>query len=540
MCMKKYIKNNIIIALIIALLFMTGLSSCTKKFEEYNTNPFGASDADLNPDGALIVASLQNAERSIYVASPAWVTQLQQNLMGDVYSGYMMPPTPFAGNSNNMTYNLVDGWNTWAWSPGYSSAFGSVMLPISKVEPLTKTAAPEIYAMAKILKVEAMHRVSDIFGPIIYTKYRQPNNDLGVDFDSQQAAYNAFFADLNEAITILTPKAGQTAIAGGVFSKADLVYGGDYGKWVRFANTLRLRLALRIVKADAAKAKTEGEAALANSAGLLATNADNFNIDLGTNHPLNVFNNEWGDIRMSAPMESILSGYSDPRLPKYFVPAVDPVVAGQYKGIRQGINIDAKTRYGDFSKLVTFPNFAQMMTCAEAAFLKAEAALRGWTGAGSAQTNYEAGIQRSFDQYGLSGAPAYYGNAVLKPAPYIDPKAITPGQNNVLTGSPYLSTITIKWNGAGSFDENLERIITQKWISMYPDGQEAWSEFRRTGYPKLFPVIINNSGGKISSTVFIRRINMPTDEANNPALAAAIATLGGPDNGGTRLWWDKP
>src|SRR6185369_17242561 len=113
-------------------------------------------------------------------------------------------------------------------------------------------------------------------------------------------------------------------------------------------------------------------------------------------------------------------------------PAVDPVVAGQYKGIRQGINIDAKTRYGDFSKLVTFTNFAQMMTCAEAAFLKAEAALRGWTGAGSAQTNYEAGIQRSFDQYGLSGAPAYYANAVLKPAPYIDPKAITPGQNNVL------------------------------------------------------------------------------------------------------------
>jgi hypothetical protein len=221
------------------------------------------------------------------------------------------------------------------------------------------------------------------------------------------------------------------------------------------------------------------------------------------------------------------------------VPAVDPVVTGQYKGIRQGINIDAKSRYGDFSKLATFPNFAQMMTSAEAAFLKAEAALRGWTGAGSAQVSYEAGIQRSFDQYGLTGATAYYSNVVLKPKPYIDPKAITPGQNDVLTGSPYLSTITIKWDAAATFNENLERIITQKWISMYPDGQEAWSEFRRTGFPKLFPVIVNSSGGKISSTTFIRRINMPTAEANNPALAAAIATLGGPDNGGTRLWWDK-
>ncbi len=532
--MKKYIYKNCIIALIIALIFLCGLSSCTKKFDEYNTNPFGVSDKDLDPDGALIVASLQNAQKNIYVNSPAWITQLQQNLMGDVYSGYMMPPTPFAGNSNNMTYNLVDGWNTWAWQPAYTG----VMLPISKVEPLTKTAAPEIYAMAKIIKVEAMHRVSDIFGPIIYTKYRQPNDDLGVDFDTQQAAYNAFFADLNEAIGILTPKIGQAASAN--FTKSDLVYAGNYGKWVRFANTLRLRLALRIVKVDAAKAKTEGEAALANSAGLLTNSTDNFNVDLGSNHPLNVMNNEWGDIRMGAPMESILTGYTDPRLAKYFVPAVDPAVVGQYKGIRQGINIDAKSRYGDFSKLATFTNFAQVMTAAEASFLKAEAALRGWAGAGSAQVNYEAGIQRSFDQYGLAGAPGYYGNAVLKPAQYIDPKAITAGQNNVLTGSAYLSTITIKWNAAGTFDENLERIITQKWISMYPDGQEAWSEFRRTGYPKLFPVIVNNSGGKISSTTFIRRINMPAAEANNPALAAAIAGLGGPDNGGTRLWWDKP
>ena len=113
-------------------------------------------------------------------------------------------------------------------------------------------------------------------------------------------------------------------------------------------------------------------------------------------------------------------------------------------------------------------------------------------------------------------------------------------QNNITAGSPYLSTINIKWNSAGTFNENLERIITQKWISMYPDGQEAWSEFRRTGFPKLFPVVINNSGGKIPAGTFVRRINMPSAEANNPALAAAIATLGGPDNGATRLWWDKP
>ena len=533
--MKKYIYNTGVVVLI-AILFMSSLSSCTKKFEEYNTNPYGVSDADLDPDGALVVASLQNAQKNIYVNSPAWITQLQQNLLGDVYSGYMMPPTPFRGNSNNMTYDLVDGWNTWAYQPAYSN----VMLPISKVEPLTKTTLPETYAMAKIIKVEAMHRVSDIFGPIIYTKYRQVNNDLSVDFDSQQAAYTAFFADLNEAIAILTPKATQTAAAGSVFAKADLVYGGNYGKWARFANTLRLRLALRIVKADPAKAKTEGEAALANSAGLLSSVADNFNVALGSNHPLNTMNNEWGDIRMGAPMESIMGGYTDPRLGKYFIVATDPAVIGQFKGIREGVNIDAKSRYVDYSKLATFPSLAQLMTSAEAAFLKAEAALRGWAGAGTAQANYELGIQRSFDQYSLGSASAYFNNAVMVPNPYTDPKAVTPGQNNIIAGSPYLSTITIKWNSAGTFNENLERIITQKWISMYPDGQEAWSEFRRTGFPKLFPVVINNSGGKIPTGTFVRRINMPSAEANNPALAAAIATLGGPDNGATRLWWDKP
>jgi hypothetical protein len=414
------------------------------------------------------------------------------------------------------------------------------MSPISNVEASTKSTAPDLYAMAKIIKVEAMHRVSDIFGPIMYSKYKIRASDGGYDYDTQQDAYTNFFSDLNEAITILTPL--RTAKASLSFTNADLVYGGSYAKWLQFANTLRLRLALRIVKADPAKAKTEGEAALANAGGLLSSAGDNFNVNIGaTDHPLNTINNAWGDIRMGAPMESILKGYNDPRLPKYFVPAKDAAVAGQYKGIRSGINIDAKSRYQDYSALVTFPSKIQLMVAAEAWFLKAEAALRGWAGAGVAQTDYETGIATSFDQYGLPGTTTYINDAVSKPAPYIDPKAVTAGENDITTGSPWLSTITIKWNDADAFERKLERIITQKWISMYPEGQEAWSEFRRTGYPKLFPVVINTSGGKVSTTAFIRRINIPPDEylTNPQGAKRAAATLGGPDNGGTRLWWDK-
>jgi hypothetical protein len=515
-------------------------SSCTKNFRDYNSNPYGATDNQLKADYALVVAQLQEAERSIYVYQPAWVTQLQQNLLGDVYSGYMMSPTPFRGNSNNTNYDLVDGWNLYALDPAYSSMNGSVMNPIYKVEAATRTAAPDLFAMAKIIKVEAMHRVSDIFGPIMYSKYATMSADGGYDYDSQQDVYSNFFNDLDSAIKILTPIRGNAASP--YFTNADLSYSGSYAKWLQFANTLRLRLALRIVKADAAKAKAQGEAALANAGGLLSGSDDNFSINIGAiTHPLNTINNAWGDIRMGAPMESILTGYNDPRLPKYFVPATDAAVAGKFKGIRNGINIDAKSRYQDYSPLVTFSSKIQLMAAAEAWFLKAEAAIRGWAGAGDAQTNYESGIKTSFAQYGLTTAATYINDATSKPAEYIDPKAINAGENDVKTGSQWLSTITIKWSDGDVFDRKLERIITQKWISMFPEGQEAWSEFRRTGYPKLFPVVINNSGGKVSTTAFIRRVNIPPDEylTNPQGAKRAAATLGGPDNGGTPLWWDK-
>jgi hypothetical protein len=223
------------------------------------------------------------------------------------------------------------------------------------------------------------------------------------------------------------------------------------------------------------------------------------------------------------------------------VPATDSAVLGQYEGIRSGINIDAKTRYGNYAAPVTFPSSIQLMVAAEAWFLKAEAALRGWAGAGNAQTDYETGIKTSFDQYGLD-ASTYILDATSSAAPYIDPKAITPGQNDIPAGSPWLSTIKIAWTSSATFAGHLEQIITQKWLAMYPDGQEAWTEFRRTGYPKLFPVVVNNSGGAISTTAFIRRINFAQSERNtNPAgVAGAVQLLGGPDNGGTRLWWDHP
>jgi hypothetical protein len=129
-------------------------------------------------------------------------------------------------------------------------------------------------------------------------------------------------------------------------------------------------------------------------------------------------------------------------------------------------------------------------------------------------------------------------DATSQPIPYVDP---VDAANNIPSGSPNLSQVTVKWDEEADFEKKLEKIITQKWIAMFPDGQEAWSEFRRTGYPKLFTVTVNNSGGKISTTDFIRRINFPAPEFINNAVEVnkAVTLLGGPDTGGTKLWWDK-
>ncbi len=98
-----------------------------------------------------------------------------------------------------------------------------------------------------------------------------------------------------------------------------------------------------------------------------------------------------------------------------------------------------------------------------------------------------------------------------------------------------------QWDDNASTEQKLERIITQKYIAIFPDGQEAWSEYRRTGYPKLFTVDHNASNGAVNTNLQIRRLRFPASEySNNTAnVQAAVGLLGGPDNGGTKLWWDK-
>lgn len=522
-------KNKIILfACLLAITLIS--SSCSDNLEQYNVNDRNITQEQLEVDFQHVGSKYKPIFESIYQYAPAWSYQLQQNLNADVYSGYMTNPRPFIAGANNTTYALVSGWNGFIWSVPYSN----VMNNVQSITELTGDDFPTLNAVALILKVSAMHRVADVFGPIVYSNFGDLEN-AGV-YDSQQEAYNAFFADLDTAVAALSANIDSQR-----FSAFDLSYGGDYTKWVRLANSLRLRLAIRISKVDPAKAKAEGEKALSQAQGVMMANDDSFFVNSALDHPLAVIDNSWGDIRMNASMESILSGYNDSRIGSYFTESAD--FPGEFKGVRNGLPLQpgyadelaqkaAYVGFSGFNTNIKTPK-VQLMTASEVYFLKAEAALRGWSGAGDAQSNYESGIMMSFDQHGASGAANYIADNTSTPANYVDP---VNNANNALA----LTSNTVAWDNGADNETKLEKIITQKWIAMFPEGQEAWSEFRRTGYPKIFPVVSNQSGGAIDTDIQIRRIPFVDSEKSTNAdnVQTATSFLKGPDNGGTRLWWD--
>lgn len=149
---------------------------------------------------------------------------------------------------------------------------------------------------------------------------------------------------------------------------------------------------------------------------------------------------------------------------------------------------------------------------------------------GTPEALYKSGIRASFEQHGVKNVENYLVSTKV-PARYPGFKASP--------SVPAPSDITVVWN-TSSTKKQLEQIITQKWIAMYPLGQEAWSEFRRTGYPKIYEIVNNESGGVISTSIQIRRVPFPYSEylGNKDEVEKAIKLLNGPDTGATRLWWD--
>ncbi len=534
----QYDKKSRSVLMLLSLLLV--MASCTKRFEEFNTNPANATEDMMEFDYLSTGVFFPQMQMNIFPVAqqPNFgdeMYQIVQNLAGDVYSGYMGASNNWFGSSNNTTYAMIPGW----YSAAFGRSFLSVMPAWLAIKKKAEEASPHVYGLAQILKAMSLHRTTDMYGPLPVSQFGSGN--LTTSYDSQEAVYDSLFSALNYGITVLTDFVqrfpGQRPM-----EKYDLVYAGDYVKWIKFANSLKLRLAMRIVYANAGKAQQYAEDAVNHPMGVITDNADNAYLRSGNgilfNHPLYIICFNFDDVRMGANMESFLKGYSDPRMPMMFNPAPN----GGFHGIRNGINIANKATYSQpFSTLnISASAPIQWMVAAEMFFLRAEGAVRGWNMGGSAQSLYETGIQTSFTQWGAGNAASYISNSTDQPASYTD-IGITQSTNNIGVGDSRLSTITIAWNDADNFELKQERILTQKWIAMYPDGQEAWSEFRRTWYPKIFPVVTNRSGGTINTTTQIRRLPFPETEyqSNAAGVSTGVSLLGGPDNGGTRLWWDK-
>lgn len=513
---------------LVLLLFII-LPSCRKNMDGMNEDKKLITDKMLEADANEGGYTLPGMQLGIVDVLTTWRIEMQQNLNADNYGGYMSLPAKFYDNKNNGTYFMVDSWNNQTWLVPSSKVLDQWVMMKKKG---FDTKYPDLYAMALIYKVFAGHRLVDIFGPIPYSLYGTASD---VKFDSEEEAYNLFFEELRTAVTSLKemetsdPLADQKRFAR--FDKSR--YGGNYATWIKVANTLRLRLAIRIAKVNPGKAKTEAEAAI-DDGGVLGASDVSFEMTTGTIHPLLTITRDWGETRINASVESFLKGYNDPRLPVYALPSADPALGAEIKGVRSGAAFTDKN-YLPFSQVNFVDNpFVKVMDVAESFFLRAEGALRGWDMGGTAKEFYDEGIRVSFAANKVSGADAYIENSTAVPIAYVDPY-------NALNNATPLTNIKIKWNDAASDEEKLERIITQKWIAMYPDGQEAWSEFRRTGYPKLWPVVENFSGGDVPEGGFIKRLTYPTaiTNASQTAVAAAIsAHLGGADKLNTALWWD--
>lgn len=510
------------------------LSACTGKYLEYNTNPYEISDEQMSRNGYSVAAAL-NGMASAVISTDVNTTQFTECLLGGPMAGYYATTGRFDNTIDN--YNATNDWTRVLM---HSDRIIPVLY--SNMQTLLSQNDPIVTAIAKVIKVAAMHRVTDTYGPIPYSQIGV-GGKIEVPYDSQQEVYNEMFAELDEAIAVLTENR-----TGGISASADYIYGGSPEAWCKFANSLKLRLAMRIVYADRELSKRKAEEAVSHEIGVFTSNSDNARItsrSFGENgNPIyvSVKYNEpqgcstGGDTHAAADIICYMNGYNDPRRSAYFVESEWEGIP--YVGIRHGIQIPALgtvgRKYSGVKLSVTDPVY--WMNAAEVQFLKAEAAaVFGFDMGGQAKDFYEEGIRLSFEQWGLSGVEEYIADAVSVPETYVDPA----GTNTYATR---LSTLPVAWNEAATTDEKQERILIQKWIANWNLGNESWADIRRTGYPHIIPASAegNKSGGIVDSNLGARRMPYPQEEVttNGTNYAEGVKMLGGPDNYATRLWWD--
>ncbi|WP_348799958.1 SusD/RagB family nutrient-binding outer membrane lipoprotein [Flavobacterium adhaerens] len=488
------------------------LASCTENFDELEKDPVALS---ANPAGQLTFTQLCMSGDGYY--------QWRANL---IYSGGFVQHYAGAWNVTEFgsKFKKNDDYATAIWRNGYANELKCIADVIDKTS--ADPAAVNMNAVAKIMKVMVMQRITDLYGDAPYSEAGLgfSKGIVTPKYDKQEDIYNAFFSELQEAYVQLN--SGGGAVGG------DQFYNGDISKWKKLANTIRLRLAMRISEVSPAEAEKQAKAALQN--GVFESNADNcvmkhfdfpFNdtpgsIDFrGNGLSYAMIGNEHAD-HFSTLMIDFLRDNGDPRLTMLATPKTGSVNWGPpapgeelYEGNVPGVfqwdmpgGSNAVSGIRPYLKLRTTPFLH--VSYSESQLLLAEAAFRGWV-SGSASDYYKKGVEAAIKQLEIYGAPAASASAITT---YLN--------NNPLV--------------AGS---EMEQISTQLWVTYLFNSIEAYSNWRRTGYPHLLPITNPDSetGGVVPT-----RLYYPNDEMqkNKDNYLDALSRMGGTNEWTNKVWWD--
>ena len=504
----KYIGASAVICL---------MAGCTTNFEDFNTNPYQPSKVPAN--------TLLSGMFNVY-AAPMQNDCQHINCMWACFSGQITAPSTWSKGENLFAYyNAMEDHNAATWAKIYARIYPNFF----RIEEATEKKGV-IYAMAQLTRIYAMQMMASLQGPIPYSKVK--SGDIRAAYDDEPTAWRAMFDDLDNVIAILK-SAAELGINQDL-AAVDQFYGGNCEKWMKFANTLKLRMAIRVSGvADYAQAKAEE----AVRGGVLESVSDSSydTTSSGINENGYAIVSGWGEVRANACITSYMNGYKDPRRSAYFTKQAAGF-SEDYVGVRSGSSVAPNpSDYQNYSNLVittdkTLPQ--PVMYAAEAAFLRAEGELKGWDMQGDAETFYEQGIRLSFEEFKVTGVDAYLDDDKSKPGNYVDPNHSADNYSN-------LSTITIKWDKSATPEEMLERVLTQKWIALYPDPLNGWSDFRRTGFPKTFPAT-HSANPDCKPARGQRRLRFADTEynTNKENVEAAVTMLSdGRDSNGTDLWW---
>ena len=411
---------------------------------------------------------------------------------------------------------------------------------------------------ARILRVFNFQRLTDFYGNIPYTQALDGlAGNMLPEYDTQETIYNGMLEELEQATAALTPNTGSEVDA--AFGSADLIYNGDTDKWKRMGYSLMLRLAMRISNVAPAKANEYVQKAVAG--GVFQSNDDNawVGMALGPSQWANknglsrhyreqnqattlsktfideLMGPDKGSVADDDPRLFVFSQgiagtggpITDPLLQKGLPNGLDQRMVNQLEGVpdNPGVNVGATyTRINiDF---LQFDDPILLMNYAEAALLLAEASERGIGGLSSATTQsyYEAGVRAAMTMY----APFDDDHVEADPGSGIDLADYDLSVSDAEVDA-YLAARPLP---AGS-EQRLERIGTQIWLAHWTNWYEAWSNWRRSGYPKLTPT---NYPGNVTNGTIPARLKYPEQEiATNPNYESG-ATL--PNNVTTKLWWD--